>query len=1135
MNLSFKYGDLSKIPEAIEEGVVYFSKDDNKDHSLRGYLNYDMNGTRIPIIGAGYYISKDRQLDGLDSIFIENNLFNIDHGAIIGVGGLTPGELWLYKSNKTPTTTDRGLWCPLILQGTDNEIKTDSGEWIIKAGKDLDFSNLEEEYLYLGSPNYLKTNEEALNKTVQNTYTIRPVMKDIYNLGDLAYKWKNLYIHTVNAIEDVEVKKTINKDIVTTSITTDKITDSAVTEVDNIEYPCAVFGLENNYIEENEKFDLLKLLLVSAKGNSALLPYYKGENEIFNSISLGTPSRKWKDAYIYDTVYSQAISAESGQFSNTLTVEGSTFLQDTLTVVKEASLDGGLKATSGSFTSTLNVSGAVSLKDTLDVTGLTTLKDELKVVKATHLQDILTVDGKTTLKDTLILTNKAYLNGGLETTSGKLTSTLTVGGATSLQDTLTVVKKSNLDGGLSTTTGTFSSTLNVSGKTTLSGGMETTSGIIVIDKSDTENNTGINCQGNKIIIAGACTGSDEHPELVIGDVGPQILFSRYLDQAKSGNQKIALIYTTHDNVFSGNSLSLTTTEAEGAFISPVLIAKNRIMTSAINASGNASIGGTLSVTGKLTAKGGVDITSTSTYVRDEMIVWGPSSEKDGTSLVYGDSGPKLIFSSRKDQSDSDNQKIQLIYTNASTGAGLALVSNVAAYFVAPKFIGPLTGNVTGNASTATKLQTARTFSVGNQSGSFDGSNNLSLAITAAMSCTDGTSGSPQLGITVNGVSSSKVTIPTASKTAYGVVTTGAQTFAGGKTFSSGLSSTTGSFSSTVSVSGKLTANGGLSSTTGSFSSTVSVSGQLTASGGLQVYGLTDVDSSKLSGRLRIGESWKDMLLMDTNEIVHIEQANSSDTTPSIGKLFITSKGGLDGGYIKFINPNSAKTTVTYQGGHLTADSTNKYGSCINVQWTVSGDTRSNYSAMLIRQSAEKAAWCATHEGLDTGDTHVYLGTKDRLWSTVYAKNGQISSSDVRLKDIQDQFYLEKALEMYDNLTPISFKWKNLSKNSNYDRIHIGLQAQQVEELLNSKNLKATEMSLLCIDSINLDETPGYKNVITDGKVYSLRYSEFHGLHILKNQQQDARLTELENKNKELENTIATLKTQIELLKLAMGG
>ena len=97
-----------------------------------------------------------------------------------------------------------------------------------------------------------------------------------------------------------------------------------------------------------------------------------------------------------------------------------------------------------------------------------------------------------------------------------------------------------------------------------------------------------------------------------------------------------------------------------------------------------------------------------------------------------------------------------------------------------------------------------------------------------------------------------------------------------------------------------------------------------------MYGLTDVDSSKLSGRLRIGESWKDMLLMDTNEIVHIEQANSSDTTPSIGKLFITSKGGLDGGYIKFINPNSAKTTVTYQGGHLTADSTNKYGSCINV-------------------------------------------------------------------------------------------------------------------------------------------------------------------------------------------------------------
>ena len=86
----------------------------------------------------------------------------------------------------------------------------------------------------------------------------------------------------------------------------------------------------------------------------------------------------------------------------------------------------------------------------------------------------------------------------------------------------------------------------------------------------------------------------------------------------------------------------------------------------------------------------------------------------------------------------------------------------------------------------------------------------------------------------------------------------------------------------------------------------------------------------------------------------------------------------------------------------------------------------------------------------------------------------------------------------------------------------------------ANNLTNLDFGGLCIDSVDPD-IEVYKKVLLDGKKYSLRFGEFHGLHILKNHQQDARLTELENKNKELENTIATLKTQIELLKLAVGG
>ena len=37
-NLSFKYGNLSDIPDSPKSGTVYFSRDGNDRHSLRGYL-----------------------------------------------------------------------------------------------------------------------------------------------------------------------------------------------------------------------------------------------------------------------------------------------------------------------------------------------------------------------------------------------------------------------------------------------------------------------------------------------------------------------------------------------------------------------------------------------------------------------------------------------------------------------------------------------------------------------------------------------------------------------------------------------------------------------------------------------------------------------------------------------------------------------------------------------------------------------------------------------------------------------------------------------------------------------------------------------------------------------------------------
>lgn len=97
------------------------------------------------------------------------------------------------------------------------------------------------------------------------------------------------------------------------------------------------------------------------------------------------------------------------------------------------------------------------------------------------------------------------------------------------------------------------------------------------------------------------------------------------------------------------------------------------------------------------------------------------------------------------------------------------------------------GNLTGNANTATKLATARTLTIGGTDKTFDGSGNVSwtlseIGATVSNTITGGTTSGPTIKTTVNGVTGSAVTIPSASLTASGIVTTGNQEFKGLKTF-----------------------------------------------------------------------------------------------------------------------------------------------------------------------------------------------------------------------------------------------------------------------------------------------------------------------------------------------------------------
>lgn len=97
--------------------------------------------------------------------------------------------------------------------------------------------------------------------------------------------------------------------------------------------------------------------------------------------------------------------------------------------------------------------------------------------------------------------------------------------------------------------------------------------ILKLSKASVTVNTSYKAKQNRLVIYGATYGNDANyiksaGKLSYGDGGPQLVFSTSENPDASGVQSAALVYTDHDTIGTGVSLSFVTNQGDAYFIAP---------------------------------------------------------------------------------------------------------------------------------------------------------------------------------------------------------------------------------------------------------------------------------------------------------------------------------------------------------------------------------------------------------------------------------------------------------------------------------------------------------------------------------------------------------------------------------------
>ena len=373
-----------------------------------------------------------------------------------------------------------------------------------------------------------------------------------------------------------------------------------------------------------------------------------------DTYDLGAVGSEWRNLYIDGTATIDALVADTADI-NGGTIDGATI--------------GGASAAAGTFTS-LNASGTSTLA-TVDINGGA-------------------IDG------TIIGANSAAAITGTTITGTSLVGPVT-GDITGNADTATALETARTIGGVS-----FDGTANI-------------------------NLPGVNTAGNQATSGNAATATALETARTIGGVSFDGTANINLpgvntagNQDTSGNAASATVLETARSIagqsFDG-SANITIAATDLSDTDQSLATGDNVQFAQVTTTGNAIIGGNLTVNGTTTT-----VNSSNMTVDDQLIELG--NGRSGSAS--GDAG--IVIERGSDANafigfDESADKFTVgtgTFTGASTGdltiTTGTLVANIE---------GNVTGAVTGNADTATALATARTIA----GQSFDGTANISIAPT----------------------------------------------------------------------------------------------------------------------------------------------------------------------------------------------------------------------------------------------------------------------------------------------------------------------------------------------------------------------------------------------------------------------